>query len=69
VVEVEGVVPGQGAVEPRLEIGRPAGLELVGSAPVVLAHPPNPRVHALHTGGSTMVSQSQGTDSIPECAG
>ncbi len=49
-VEVEGVVPGQGAVEPRLEIGGPPGLELVGSAPVVLAHPAHSRVHALRTG-------------------
>jgi len=49
-VEVEGVVPGKGTVEPGLEVGGPPVLELVRAAPVILAHPSHPRVHALRTG-------------------
>ena len=47
VVEVEGVLPGDGAVEAGLEVGGPPGAELVGPALVVLAHPPHTAVHAL----------------------
>jgi hypothetical protein len=48
VVEVERIVPGDGAVEAGLEVGRPAVLELLGATFVVLADPRHARVHALH---------------------
>ena len=46
-VEVEGIVAGDGAVEARLEEGRPAVAELVRPAAVVAAHAGDPRVHRL----------------------
>ena len=50
-VEVEWIVPRQGAVEPGLEVGGPPVLELVPPALVVLAHAGHARVHALHIAG------------------
>ena len=41
-VEVEGIVAGDGAVEARLEEGRPAVAELVRPTAVVLAHAGDP---------------------------
>ena len=47
-VEVEGVVPGDGAVEPGLEVGGEAVLFL--PTLVVLAHPRHTGIHALNRG-------------------
>ncbi len=46
-VEVEGVLAREGAVEARLEEAGPALLVLVGAALVGLAHPGDAGVHAL----------------------
>ena len=47
-VEVEGVVPGDGAVEPGLEVGGEAVLFL--PTLVVLSHPRHTGIHALNRG-------------------
>lgn len=57
VVEVEGVVSGEGAVETGLEVARPARLVLVGAALVGLAHPGHAGVDALRKRGTRTVSQ------------
>ena len=51
VIEVEGIVPGQGAVEAGLEVARPARLVLVRPALVRLADPGHPGVDALRKEG------------------
>ena len=48
-VEVERDLAGNGAVEPGLQEGRPAVVELVRAAAVVLADPRDARVDALKT--------------------
>ena len=48
-VEVEGDVSGDGAVEPGLEEGGPAVLVLVGAAAVAFADAGHAGVHALET--------------------
>ena len=46
-VEVEGVLPRDGAIEARLEERRPAVSVLVGAALVLLAHPSHTGVDSL----------------------
>ena len=49
-VEVEGHVPVQGAVQPGLDEGGPLVLELVGAAAVALAHAGHAGVDGLWEG-------------------
>ncbi len=46
-VEVEGKLPRDRAVQPGLEEGGPAALVLVGTAAVALAHPRDAGEHGL----------------------
>ena len=46
-VEVEGIGPGHGAVEPRLEEGGPFIFESVRSAVIVFTHPGHSAVDGL----------------------
>jgi hypothetical protein len=47
VIEVEGIIAGDGAVEPRFQIGRPPIAELVRAAFVIFADPRHSRVNTL----------------------
>ena len=53
-VEVEGVLSGQRAVEPGLEVGGPAALVLVGTAAVRLADARDAGVDGLQCKGESL---------------